>query len=1012
MVMGKKRTKAGRHTAMRMRKLLQVVFPLGCIIFPGLLHAQQTQSGITLKDAMPWLIAIFIFMLSTIFSVLLVKKTRKAQLDAEMKFKQQRENYESLLEEQKDIKKAQLETELKFKQQEKYIENLKEELKQKKKAELIAEREFKDEEKISASRTAEDIYRAALKEELGHINLLGSPDIESKAVKLEDAFVSLCISQTWRSEERFTKRKEMMDFEKERELPLTPAEAMTRAFKKHRLLLVIGDPGSGKTTLLKYYAVNCLDKKYREFGFIEDVFPIFFPLRELDFNKENNEPTLLPQNLEKWSERHLLNISVQQFHHWLHKRKTLVLLDGLDEISSKEQRQKVCRWIKDMCNGLKNACFVVTSRSTGYRKLDGIELEVPHLRADIMDFSPDQQELFLKKWFRAVFSLELPPKGMREQEWKEKQLKLAEKKSQAIVEFLNHEDNKAVRELAAVPMLLQIMAIIWKEREFLPRTRSTMYDTALNYLLEYRDRQKRIEPVLPAEEARLVLMPTALWMQEELQKDEAPKKDTHEKMQPILDKLGKRPQAQYFCENLRDRAGLIVDYDRENYIFRHKSFREFLSALQLVKDANRENRVEQLVEYFKEDWWEESLRFFMNKSDDEMFDRFMRLFFQSSFNRELNAHQQTLLQNFVREAPLKKIDALKDHLNSDSLDSRQRRYVIDCLKIIGTPDAIKAIENADKSKLDESNLSYLEDIVAEAAGTPEPLIQTTLTKEQYLQDSFRNIFEGNVEYIKIPGATYKYSLSKKMVTVPGLFFCKYPVTNKRYRLFISYLEGKLKNLAKKLPLDIFADRLLEFSNTIKGYSNYLEKDFKQWQSKLRSRYDDDKKFNGDDQPVVGVAWYAARSYCFWLSCLDAVIREDPRVLKGDIHGWAAVYRLPTEAEWEWAAGGNPDGSTRPYPWPEEKGEPNPNLANFNENVGATTPVGRYPEGATPHGLMDMAGNAWEWMENLYQEDYPWPALRGGSWGSNVSSLRCAARVDFYPDFRDDVLGFRVVRPQS
>jgi cytochrome bd-type quinol oxidase subunit 2 len=78
MVMGKKRTKAGRHTAMRMRKLLQVVFPLGCIIFPGLLHAQQTQSGITLKDAMPWLIAIFIFMLSTIFSVLLVKKNKKS----------------------------------------------------------------------------------------------------------------------------------------------------------------------------------------------------------------------------------------------------------------------------------------------------------------------------------------------------------------------------------------------------------------------------------------------------------------------------------------------------------------------------------------------------------------------------------------------------------------------------------------------------------------------------------------------------------------------------------------------------------------------------------------------------------------------------------------------------------------------------------------------------------------------------------------------------------------------
>jgi len=77
-----------------------------------------------------------------------------------------------------------------------------------------------------------------------------------------------------------------------------------------------------------------------------------------------------------------------------------------------------------------------------------------------------------------------------------------------------------------------------------------LYDTALNYLLEYRDRQKRIAPILPADEARLVLMPTALWMQEELHKDEAPKKVTHEKMQPILDKLEKRPQAQDFCENL------------------------------------------------------------------------------------------------------------------------------------------------------------------------------------------------------------------------------------------------------------------------------------------------------------------------------------------------------------------------------------------------------------------------------------------------------------------------------
>jgi formylglycine-generating enzyme required for sulfatase activity/energy-coupling factor transporter ATP-binding protein EcfA2 len=789
----------------------------------------------------------------------------------------------------------------------------------------------------------------------------------------------------------------------ERDLHLTPAEAMIRAFKKHRLLLVIGDPGSGKTTLLKYYAVNCLNKKYRDFGFKDDVFPIYFPLRELDFDKENNEPVLLPQSLAKWSKRHLLNITTDQFHDWLHKRKTLVLLDGLDEISSKEQRRKVYRWVKDMCTGLKNACFVVTSRATGYRKLDGIELEVPHLRADIMDFSPEQQEVFLKKWFRAVFSSGLPPEEMGEQEWKEKQLKLADQQSQDIVEFLNQEDNKAVQELAAIPMLLQIMAIIWKEREFLPRTRSALYDTALNYLLEYRDRQKRIAPVLPAEEARLVLMPTALWMQEELQKDEAPKKVTHEKMQPILDKLGKRPQAQDFCENLRDRAGLIVDYDRENYIFRHKSFREFLSALQLVKDSNRENRVEILVEYFKEDWWEESLRFFISKSNDKLFDRFMRAFFKSKVSRELDAHQQTLLQDLVKEVPRRRIDALVECLNSEHLNNNQKRYVMDCLKTIGTPEAVGAlITVTNKDKGDKIILDFARDFAAELTKDFQRIEEIA---KKGSPDSFRNPFEDNVEYIKIPGGTYKYSVTEKMVTVPDLYFCKYPVTNKRYRRFISFLEEKV--IYHKLSPDLYVMRLLLSTAPIKEYREYLEKYEGKWKDVFRSKYDDDKRFNGDDQPVVGVTWYAVRAYCYWLYCLEAewLANDDLK----DFRQLGGAYRLPKEEEWEWAAGGEPDGSVRKYPWTEDKGEPTTNLANYGENVGTTTPVGRYPEGATPQGLMDMAGNVGEWMENSFDEGRILFALRGGSWQSDEKSLVCSSRLSNSPhDFWGNGLGFRVV----
>ncbi|MFQ5771091.1 MAG: formylglycine-generating enzyme family protein, partial [bacterium] len=118
-----------------------------------------------------------------------------------------------------------------------------------------------------------------------------------------------------------------------------------------------------------------------------------------------------------------------------------------------------------------------------------------------------------------------------------------------------------------------------------------------------------------------------------------------------------------------------------------------------------------------------------------------------------------------------------------------------------------------------------------------------------------------------------------------------------------------------------------------------------------------------------------------------------------------LFRLPTETEWEWAA----SGGKRPYPWSEEK--PDKTNANYDEEVGQTTPVGAYPAGATPEGLMDMAGNVWEWMENLYgHEKYPVArALRGGSWVDLADDLRCAARDYFNPaDVWDLNIGFRLV----
>jgi formylglycine-generating enzyme required for sulfatase activity len=154
--------------------------------------------------------------------------------------------------------------------------------------------------------------------------------------------------------------------------------------------------------------------------------------------------------------------------------------------------------------------------------------------------------------------------------------------------------------------------------------------------------------------------------------------------------------------------------------------------------------------------------------------------------------------------------------------------------------------------------------------------------------------------------------------------------------------------------------------------------------------------------VVNVSWHDAVAYCRWLS---------------EVTGKS--IRLPTEAEWEKAARGEKD--QREYPWGDEW---DPAKCNNSElGLGDTTPVGIFPAGASPYGVLDMLGNVWEWTVSHYRP-YPYnPAdgredenagddvarvLRGGSFYDSRRGVRCAARVRHDPDARYDSIGFRVV----
>ena len=168
------------------------------------------------------------------------------------------------------------------------------------------------------------------------------------------------------------------------------------------------------------------------------------------------------------------------------------------------------------------------------------------------------------------------------------------------------------------------------------------------------------------------------------------------------------------------------------------------------------------------------------------------------------------------------------------------------------------------------------------------------------------------------------------------------------------------------------------------------------QSYSRQKYYGQPEFA--DYPAIYANAYRADEYCAWIG-----------------------GSLPTEAQWEKAARGT---EALLWPWGDTFDGRN---VNYYYSIGDTTPVGNYPSGASPYGVLDMAGNAYEWVKDWYSESYyntpdasmQNPAgpitgnsriLRGGSWLSGFNATRTTARKSFEPGASNYDWGFRCARP--
>ncbi|GHT81764.1 hypothetical protein AGMMS49960_05370 [Betaproteobacteria bacterium] len=163
------------------------------------------------------------------------------------------------------------------------------------------------------------------------------------------------------------------------------------------------------------------------------------------------------------------------------------------------------------------------------------------------------------------------------------------------------------------------------------------------------------------------------------------------------------------------------------------------------------------------------------------------------------------------------------------------------------------------------------------------------------------------------------------------------------------------------------------------------------------------KFKGRSNPVEQVSWDDVQTFIQRLNAKEGTNK----------------YRLPTEAEWEYAARA---GTKSTYSFGDDAGQLG-SYAWYNGNSGSQThPVGQ--EKPNPWGLYDMHGNVWEWVNDQYDGSYygrspstdpagpssgQYRVLRGGSWHGSAGSLRSGIRRGSTPDPRSDNFGFRLAR---
>ena len=819
-------------------------------------------------------------------------------------------------------------------------------------------------------------------------------------------------------------------------------------------IAIIGAPGTGKTTLMEHVSLTLAQDT--QGADILKLMPILIYLRNERAKIAGDTPPSLSKLVTEQEEIKSLHLTETWFEEQLKNHQCLVMLDGLDEVADEQQRKQVRDWVERQIQDYPKAKFIITSRPFGYKSapLEGVDV------LEVLPFTIKQVEEFIDNWYLQ--------NEIRRHQGKDDWGIRREARNQAQDLMERIQQSPPIAAMATNPLLLTMIAVVHDNRGALPGRRVELYAEICDVLLGRRQEAKKIPDRLTPAQKQSILQVLALELMKRQTREFKKALGVDIIRNELLKVAGTNISPEDFLKLIRDVSALLVETKQGILEFAHKSFQEYLAAVQ-IKENSQENI---LTSNINDSWWDETIRLYaaqsdatnlitaalekntvgalklaldcaeeglriepevrqqledkletgLESSDEEIFNLAAEVLLAKRLSQLLRidekqeidpkyitcAEYQLFLgesQNNRREQlplgnakqprivtswqeALKFCGWLTDKMNSNLVGQERQKEKY----YYRLPTSTEVQDYPAKEHQDLKCWSMGENSVTSKAlriiRTKSPALygfevitvdsvgQSTQKERCYAQYITENLTSNiSLEMVYLPGGKFMMGSSEDdsekpqhEVTVPSFALGKYPVTQAQWKAIASREDLKVKRDLKPHP----------------------------------------SRFKGDNLPVEQVSWEDAEEFCQRLSKQTG-----------------KEYRLPSEAEWEYACRA---GTTTPYHFGETITD---KLANYrasetyaNEPKGEyrekTTSVGQFPPNA--FGLYDMHGNVWEWCEDDWHENYEgapkdgsaWLSkisstrvVRGGSWSDGPGDCRSADRYGDFPVNSYDLGGFRV-----